>query len=61
MDQDKIENCIQRVRMARNIGMSFAETMDGFADLFTKEEIFFAWCGACILDKNEDERVLASK
>ena len=52
MDQDRIDDCMRRVRAARNVGLSMKEVAEGFDGVFTPEEVFLAWHAACILDKD---------
>lgn len=55
MNQDNIEDCIRRVRAAKNIGMSLEDTIEGFHGIYTKDEVFLAWHAACILDKDAEK------
>lgn len=55
MNQLMLDDCINRVRMARAIGMTPADIAKAFEDSFTPEMIFLSWHAACVLDKDEDE------
>jgi len=49
-NQHTIDDCIRRVRNARNVGMSPEHVCASMGKEFTIEALFLAWHAACILD-----------
>ena len=53
MHQDKIDDCMRRVRSARGAGLSMVEAMEHFGNIYNCDMVFFAWHAACILDNDD--------